>query len=111
MDGKTRELLEKINRIATRAEGRHLLKKIDLFPEMREHLKRIVDDWRLPEISRKRAKEMLNDPSCYREMEKVDEDAARRMEASVERDIKRAIKQGYLDDPSASVEEFMKDKK
>jgi hypothetical protein len=108
MNPKDKEMLEKINRIAMRSEGRDIIKTVDIHAEHRETLKRLSDDNRLSDNSRKVARQMLEDPRMYMTKEEINEEKARRMEASVERDIKRAIQQGTLSSPDDSVNNFMK---
>lgn len=108
MNPKDREMLEKINRIAVRSEGRDLIREVDIHKEHRATLERLYNDTRLPLHSREVAKRMLQDHRMYMTGEEVNMEKAKKMEESVERDIKRAIEQGTLTDPSKSVEDFMK---
>lgn len=108
MDGKDKETLNRINRIASRTEGRNLIQKEDVHAQGRETLSRIYNDTRLPELARKKAKEMLDSPKLHQTRDTVNQEAAKKMENQVERNIKHAIETGHLSDPSKSVGDFMK---
>lgn len=101
--------LRQINRVAAAAH-RGVMEKVDVHKNEREQLQRMYDDKRLPDHARQEIKKTLDNPKLHQQREVVNQEEAKKMESHVESIIKREIKTGRLEDPSRSVDKFMKGK-
>lgn len=102
-----KETQHRLNQIQAGVSTKKITKEVDVMKDARKQLEKAYSQAKTEE-GKQMIKDMLDSPQMHKKQETIDEEVAKKMSDAATYRIKKAIAQGVIEDPSLSVERFMR---